>query len=206
MSAFRRSRLAAICIGMGLCAMNACTRDEGPMTPQQLQARYGISWGALGAAMACYEEALSYSQTRVMFDRRLRTPPQARVLSTPEAGPVIIVTTAAGAAQADRRGVLEARGAQIEVAANGTLRAALERLAARQIESLLLEGGGAVHNAGWDEGLVDYVRLYVTPKVLGAEGLPLLPDRAFSSADLRDRRISTLGPDVLIEGYVHRTR
>src|SRR5450830_710175 len=33
------------------------------------QARYGISWGAIGAAMACYEEALSYSQTRVMFDR-----------------------------------------------------------------------------------------------------------------------------------------
>ena len=33
------------------------------------QARYGISWGALGAAMACYEEALSYSQERVMFDR-----------------------------------------------------------------------------------------------------------------------------------------
>ncbi len=33
------------------------------------QARYGISWGALGAAMACYEEALSYSTTRVMFDR-----------------------------------------------------------------------------------------------------------------------------------------
>ena len=33
------------------------------------QARYGISWGALGAAMACYEEALSYSKTRVMFDR-----------------------------------------------------------------------------------------------------------------------------------------
>jgi glutaryl-CoA dehydrogenase len=33
------------------------------------QARYGISWGALGAAMACYEEALSYAKTRVMFDR-----------------------------------------------------------------------------------------------------------------------------------------
>jgi glutaryl-CoA dehydrogenase len=33
------------------------------------QARYGISWGALGAAMACYEEALAYSKTRVMFDR-----------------------------------------------------------------------------------------------------------------------------------------
>ncbi len=33
------------------------------------QARYGISWGAVGAAMACFEEALSYSKTRVMFDR-----------------------------------------------------------------------------------------------------------------------------------------
>jgi glutaryl-CoA dehydrogenase len=33
------------------------------------QARYGISWGAIGAAMACYEEALGYSQNRVMFDR-----------------------------------------------------------------------------------------------------------------------------------------
>ena len=33
------------------------------------QARYGISWGALGAAMACFEEAVSYSKERVMFGR-----------------------------------------------------------------------------------------------------------------------------------------
>src|SRR4051812_44757457 len=33
------------------------------------QARYGISWGALGAAIACFEEAVSYSKNRVMFDR-----------------------------------------------------------------------------------------------------------------------------------------
>jgi glutaryl-CoA dehydrogenase len=33
------------------------------------QARYGISWGAMGAAMACYEEALAYSKNRVMFDK-----------------------------------------------------------------------------------------------------------------------------------------
>jgi glutaryl-CoA dehydrogenase len=33
------------------------------------QARYGIAWGALGAAMACYEEALSYAKNRVMFGR-----------------------------------------------------------------------------------------------------------------------------------------
>jgi glutaryl-CoA dehydrogenase len=33
------------------------------------QARFGISWGAVGAAMACFEEAASYAKNRVMFDR-----------------------------------------------------------------------------------------------------------------------------------------
>ncbi|MEA3247348.1 MAG: acyl-CoA dehydrogenase family protein [Gemmatimonadota bacterium] len=33
------------------------------------QARYGIAWGAVGAAMGCYEEALAYAKTRVMFDK-----------------------------------------------------------------------------------------------------------------------------------------
>lgn len=33
------------------------------------QARYGISWGVMGAAMYCYEEALAYAGTRVMFGR-----------------------------------------------------------------------------------------------------------------------------------------
>ena len=33
------------------------------------QARYGIAWGALGAAMACFEEAVAYAGNRVMFDK-----------------------------------------------------------------------------------------------------------------------------------------
>jgi glutaryl-CoA dehydrogenase len=33
------------------------------------QARYGIAWGAVGAAMACYDEAVSYARYRVMFDK-----------------------------------------------------------------------------------------------------------------------------------------
>jgi glutaryl-CoA dehydrogenase len=33
------------------------------------QARYGIAWGAVGAAMACYDEALRYARQRVMFSR-----------------------------------------------------------------------------------------------------------------------------------------
>jgi len=33
------------------------------------QARYGIAWGAVGSAMACYDEAVSYAKNRVMFKR-----------------------------------------------------------------------------------------------------------------------------------------
>ena len=35
------------------------------------QARYGISWGAVGAAMACFSEALEYSKERIVFDKPL---------------------------------------------------------------------------------------------------------------------------------------
>jgi glutaryl-CoA dehydrogenase len=35
------------------------------------QARYGIAWGAIGAAMACFDEALRYSKERIVFDRPL---------------------------------------------------------------------------------------------------------------------------------------
>lgn len=143
---------------------------------------------------------------RVVFDRRLRTPPQARIFSTRDAGPVMIVTTAAAAGRAEPRTALEARGAEIEVAADDTLRSALRRLGERQMGSLLLEGGATVHAAAWDDHLVDYVRLYVTPHILGEGGVPLLPGRAFSSAELRDRRVQTLGPDTVIEGYVHWSR
>jgi diaminohydroxyphosphoribosylaminopyrimidine deaminase/5-amino-6-(5-phosphoribosylamino)uracil reductase len=144
--------------------------------------------------------------TRVIFDRRLRTPAEARVLSTRDAGPVIIVTTAAGAARAELRSRLEAAGAEIEIAPDDTLRAALACLGQRVIGSLLLEGGAGLHRAAWDEGLADFVRLYVTPHVVGSGGLRFLDGRPFSSADLLDPRIEPLGPDVLIEGYVHGPR
>lgn len=35
------------------------------------QARYGISWGALGAAMACYDSSVEYTTTRIQFGEPL---------------------------------------------------------------------------------------------------------------------------------------
>ena len=74
------------------------------------------------------------------------------------------------------------------------------------MESLLLEGGAAIHTAAWDEGVVDFVRLYTTPHVIGTGGVPFLPGRSFASLDLIDRHTEPLGPDTLMEGYVHGPR
>ena len=41
---------------------------KGPLSCLS-QARYGISWGVIGAAQACLEEALNYSNERVLFNK-----------------------------------------------------------------------------------------------------------------------------------------
>ena len=52
-------------------ASACCRRSTGSKGPFGClnQARYGIVWGAIGAAMACYETALDYAHHRVQFDR-----------------------------------------------------------------------------------------------------------------------------------------
>jgi riboflavin biosynthesis pyrimidine reductase len=143
--------------------------------------------------------------TRVIFDRTLRTPPEARALSTGAVGPVIIVTTAESAAKTDVRARLEARGAEL-VVTDGTIRAGVRALAGRGITSILLEGGAELHASAWDENVVDLVRLYVTPHVLGPTGLRFLSGRRLFPAAFTRRRVEPIGPDVLIEGYVHGPR
>jgi diaminohydroxyphosphoribosylaminopyrimidine deaminase/5-amino-6-(5-phosphoribosylamino)uracil reductase len=143
---------------------------------------------------------------RVIFDRRLRTPADAAVLSTSQAGPVMIMTSVESARHDERRQPLEAKGAVIEPIEGATFRDALGRLADHQVESLLLEGGAAVHAAAWDEDVVDFVRLYVAPRTIGSGGVPFLDGRPFREADLVERKVGRLGPDTLIEGYVHGPR
>jgi glutaryl-CoA dehydrogenase len=41
---------------------------KGPMSCLD-SARYGIAWGAIGAAMACYDSALKYAKERIQFDK-----------------------------------------------------------------------------------------------------------------------------------------
>ena len=119
--------------------------------------------------------------TRIIFDRRRRTPPTARIFSTGADGPVLVVGSPGEG-----------------------LKSILRQLGREGIQSVLLEGGAQIHAAAWDEDIVDYVQLYVTPAVLGPEGVPLFGGRPWSLSSLIDPKVELLGPDTLIEGYVHR--
>jgi len=50
---------------------NLLPGSDGLKSPLQCltQARFSIAWGAIGAAMACYEESLNYAKTRVQFEK-----------------------------------------------------------------------------------------------------------------------------------------
>ena len=142
---------------------------------------------------------------RVIFDRRLRTPASARVLSTLEAGPVIIVTSSRAAqARAADVAALVGAGATVVPVEGDRFGDALTALRPFPINALLLEGGAALHAAAWDEDLVDAVHLYIAPVTLGPGGVPLLAGRAFSLPALVDPEIGIVGPDTCIQGYVHR--
>ena len=143
--------------------------------------------------------------TRVIFDRRLRASPEARVFATLSEGPVIILTSAdARRRYVDRARALEEAGATLMAVEGSSLTAAVRALGERGIQSILIEGGAAVHGAAWDEGVADYVQLYVAPLTLGSLGPAFLDGRGFASASLFEQKVRSLGPDVLIEGYVHR--
>ena len=142
--------------------------------------------------------------TRVIFDRRLRTPSGARVFSTLEQGPVIIMTTARVLTDwPDRAAALARAGARLEALDQPDFAAALTRLAGSEVTSLILEGGPTIHAAAWNAGVVDCVHLYVAPINLGREGVPWLSTDPL--AGLVDTRVQSFGSDVFTEGYVHRT-
>ena len=142
--------------------------------------------------------------TRVVFDRRLRTPVTARLLETLSVGPVVLMTTqGAMKRKPDLAATLREKGAQLEALRDDDceIGASLKRLGELQIVSVIIEGGAAIHRAAWDAGHVDRVQRFVAPVELGSEGVPWL---MLSQANLRDRRVRHYGPDILTEAYVRR--
>jgi diaminohydroxyphosphoribosylaminopyrimidine deaminase/5-amino-6-(5-phosphoribosylamino)uracil reductase len=142
---------------------------------------------------------------RVIFDRRLRTPPTARVLRTLEQGPVWVCTTeGAAAARAAVVDALTETGVTVLTTRAGEVAEVLALLGARDVQSLLLEGGPTVQAAAWRAGAADRLLVLVAPRALGASGVPWsLPADCDLPAIIT--RVEPVGADVLFEGDVHWT-
>ncbi|MEM1348492.1 MAG: bifunctional diaminohydroxyphosphoribosylaminopyrimidine deaminase/5-amino-6-(5-phosphoribosylamino)uracil reductase RibD [Myxococcota bacterium] len=152
---------------------------------------------------------------RVVVDAQLKAPLGSRVYDPDTStAPTVVLTGPDADAQA--REVLSARGirvAQVEADERGwlELEPALKALSDLGLTSVLVEGGGALLGGLFDGGLVDRVRAFVAPMILGgveAPGPVMGAGFASPAEAVRLERVRTeiVDGDVLLVGDVPRTR
>jgi diaminohydroxyphosphoribosylaminopyrimidine deaminase/5-amino-6-(5-phosphoribosylamino)uracil reductase len=150
-----------------------------------------------------------HPNVRVVLDRRLRTPPTARMLNVPGEVPGEVLVYAAATADPRRVRALEDRGATVVLSDSVTPTFVLADLFDRGIRSLLVEGGGEVASAFVADGSFDRVAVVCAPILigghqatgpLGGPGVKLLADAPRLDALRVDRR----GDDLLISGFRHQ--
>ena len=145
---------------------------------------------------------------RVVLDSQARLPLQARVLNQDSRAPTVLAVT--GRASPARVDALRQAGAEVLVVNEGPrvdLAELVRALGQRGITSVLLEGGAGVHGSALSAGMVDKVAWFVAPKIIGGReapgpvGGPGVEDPS-EAAELERVRVSRLGADIYIEGYV----
>ena len=141
---------------------------------------------------------------RVVFDRRLRTPPTARLFSTLSEGPVIIVTDRRDGDAAARADAIETAGGVILV--EQSLVESLRALLAWDISTLLVEGGPRLQGALCEAGVVDRLHLVIAPCLLGPAGVPWLSGDVIRRGSWSELVAEPRGPDIWIEADVHGDR
>lgn len=138
---------------------------------------------------------------RVILDSRLRTPAQAAIFRQP--GQTLLMTRAAALQDsADRVLALEQAGALlVQQPGDGQLElaAVLRELAARGCNEVLVESGARLAGAFLQAGLVQELRLYLAPLLLGdaARGLVHLPglEQLADAIQLQLHDVRALGRD-----------
>ncbi len=111
---------------------------------------------------------------RVVLDSSGRTPTEARILDDAAATYLIVAETTPAA----RREALADAGAEVIVAGEERVdvAAAIEALADRGIDRLMVEGGGEVIFSCFAAGVVDELHVYVGSLVVGGRDAPTLAD------------------------------
>lgn len=85
----------------------------------------------------------------------------------------------------------------------------MRELGKREIDSVLIEGGGEIHAAAFAAGIVNAVQAYIAPKIVGGlaakspvggAGIPSLSD----AVQLVVKKVEQLGPDILVTADVEK--
>lgn len=110
---------------------------------------------------------------RVVLDRRLRTPPDASVITG--SGGALVVGGKNGA-PSRRRKLEQAGGEVIELDTDGRRgwNRLLAALAKRDVAELLIEGGAKVAAAAVRARAVDRLTVFYNPRLIGGDGVPML--------------------------------
>jgi diaminohydroxyphosphoribosylaminopyrimidine deaminase/5-amino-6-(5-phosphoribosylamino)uracil reductase len=138
---------------------------------------------------------------RVVLDTDLSLPGRLRLFHLASSAPTLV-------AHASSRARRLGPGVELLRCRRGRggvdLRDLLAKLAERGVTHLLVEGGARVHARFLAEGLVDRVAVFVAPKLLGGEGVPLAagpgPRRMADALRLEDVEVERVGQDVLVQG------
>jgi glutaryl-CoA dehydrogenase len=121
----------------GSAVLPDVTGMRGPLSCLN-EARYGIAWGAMGAARACFVAAVDYSRTRRMFDR-----PIGGFQLTQAKLATMATSLVQGRLVAHRLGTLKDQGrlhpVQVSLAKRANVRAALD--IAREARTILGANG-----------------------------------------------------------------
>lgn len=145
---------------------------------------------------------------RIICDSRLRTPLSSQIVMTADTVPTIIATCST---DQNHKQEYEKNGCEILVVKekNGhlDLNDLMEKLGEKQIDSILLEGGGTLNWSALEAGIIQYVQAYIAPKLFGGKTAKSpVEGSGFSSPSeavcLKDTKITKLGEDFLLEGEV----
>lgn len=191
------------------------TGEEARQRVQRLRARWmGILVGS-GTVVAddplltCRLEGEVRQPVRVVADSRAAIPLDAQLVRTAGVYRTAVAHTAA--APAEKLDALRQRGVETWLCGEeeGHVRLAdlLDRFGAEGVDSVLLEGGGALNEAFLRQELVDEVWAFVAPKFIGGSAAKTpVEGRGFErmseAVALRQVAVEQVGEDVLIRGYL----
>jgi diaminohydroxyphosphoribosylaminopyrimidine deaminase/5-amino-6-(5-phosphoribosylamino)uracil reductase len=140
---------------------------------------------------------------RVILDNRLRIPLDSTLASTTEEAPTIVVSNSS---EAEKKKALADKGVDVVTADARDLKAVLDALREREIQSVLVEGGTEVAGAFRDAGLIDKVTLMISLRIIGGADAPLaFGGRGARSIEealpLKDITVERHGEDIELTGY-----